>query len=135
MERKWRSCFHDGRLTGSKACKPRRSQRVMAHRLDAVAVGVAQEGGVIGGVIIAQTRRPVVGAAGGNACVPERIDLGLPSRLEAPMAAERVFGFWALADGEIDAVRIGGTCPLTIAEPIGPAAGAGQPQRHHDEAY
>ena len=80
----------------------------MAHRLDAVAVGVAQERAIIGRVIVAQARRSVVGAAGRNAGVPERVDLGLPLRLEAPVAAEGVVGLWPLADGEIDAVRIGG---------------------------
>src|SRR6478672_5623981 len=91
---------------------------VMADRLDTVTVGVAQERGVVGGVIVAQARRPVVGTAGRNAGVPERIDLCLPSRLEAPVAAERFFGLRPFADGEIDAVRIGGASPLAVAEPI-----------------
>src|SRR4051794_812469 len=108
------------------------SQRVMAHRLDTVAVGVAQEGGVIERVIVAQTRRSVVGAAGGDAGVPERVDLGLPSRLEAPMAAERVFGFWALADGEVDPVRIGRARPLAVAEPVVSAADFDDAERFHD---
>jgi hypothetical protein len=38
----------------------------MANRLDAIAIGVAQERGVTGRVIIAQTRRAVVGTAGGD---------------------------------------------------------------------
>jgi hypothetical protein len=108
------------------------SQRVVAYRLDAVSVGVAQEGGVIGRVIVAQSRRAVIGAAGRHAGVPERVDLGLPSRLEAPMAAERLVGFWALADGEIDAVRIGRPRPLAITEPVFAAADLDHAERLHD---
>src|SRR5260221_10611529 len=90
----------------------------MAHRLDPVAVGVPQERGIIGRVIVAQARRAVVGAAGGNAGVPERVDLGLPSRLEAPVAAERVIGFWTLADRDIDAIGVRRPRSLAIAQPV-----------------
>src|SRR6266481_1224652 len=94
----------------------------MADRLDPVAIGVAQERRVIGGVIIPQSRRAVVGAAGRDAGVPERINLGPPLRLEAPAAAEGVIGFCTLADGEIDPVRMRGARPLAVAEPVVAAA-------------
>ena len=42
--------------------------------------------------------RAIVATAGCDACIPERIDLRLPLRLEAPVAARSVFGFRALAD-------------------------------------
>src|SRR5712671_1080195 len=90
----------------------------MADRLDPVAVGVTQERAIVRRVIIAQARRPVVGAAGRSAGVPERVDLRLPSRLEAPMAAERLVGLWTFADGEIDAVRIGGARTLAVPQPV-----------------
>src|SRR5689334_4811433 len=92
--------------------------RMMADRLDAVAVGVAKEGGVIGGVITAQSRRSVIGAAGRDAGIPERIDLALPARLEAPVAAERFFRLRPLADRDVDTVRIGRPRPFAIAEPV-----------------
>jgi len=60
----------------------------MAHGLDAVAIGIPQKRAVIGRVIIAQARRAVVGAAGGDAGVPKRVDLRAPLRLEAPVAAK-----------------------------------------------
>ena len=72
----------------------------MAHRLDAVAVGVAQESGIVGRVIVPQPRRAIIGATGGDAGIPERVDLGLPSRLEAPVAAKRVVGFCTFTDGD-----------------------------------
>ena len=49
----------------------------MANRLDLVAVGIAQERAIIGGVIVAKAGRPVIGAAGGDTGVPERVDLRL----------------------------------------------------------
>src|SRR4249919_3790771 len=104
----------------------------MAHRLDAVAVGVAQECAIVRRVIVARTRRAVVGAAGGDACVPECIDLGLPARLEAPVAAVRLFGLRPLADGEIDAVRIGGACPLAVPQPVVSAPDLDHAKRLHD---
>ena len=48
---------------------------LVAHRLDLVAVGIAQERAVVGGVIVAQAGWPVVGAAGGDAGVPECVHL------------------------------------------------------------
>jgi hypothetical protein len=44
----------------------------VANRLDLVAVGIAQERAVIGGVIVAQAGWPVIGAAGGDAGMPGR---------------------------------------------------------------
>src|SRR5262245_29430982 len=105
---------------------------MMADRLDAVAVGITKEGGVIGGVIAAQARRAVVGAAGRDACIPEGIDLALPARLEAPVPAEGFFRLRALADREIDAVRIGGPRPLAIAQPVLATADLDHTKRLHD---
>jgi hypothetical protein len=45
---------------------------LVTHRLDLVAVGVAQERAVIGGMIVAQAGWPVIGAAGGDTGMPER---------------------------------------------------------------
>src|SRR4051812_26101874 len=106
--------------------------RMMADRLDPIAVGIPEEGGVIRGVIIAQTRRAVVGAACSNPGVPERVHLGAPLRLKTPVAAEGFLGLWALADGEIDPVRIGRACPLAVAEPVVAAADLDDFERLHD---
>jgi hypothetical protein len=65
---------------------------VMANGLDPVAVGVAQERCIIGGVIIAQAGWTLVAAAGGYPCVPEGVDLGPRLRLEAPVPAGGVVG-------------------------------------------
>src|SRR6478752_2122980 len=79
-------------------------ERMMADRLAAVAVGVTQE----------------------------RADLGLPPRLEAPVAAVGFFRLRPLADGEIDAVRIGGARPFAVAQPIVSAADLDDAERLHD---
>lgn len=63
----------------------------MAHRLDAVAVGIPEERRIIRGVIAAQARRAVIATAIGDAGIPERIDLGPPFRLEAPVATGALF--------------------------------------------
>src|SRR6185436_4885726 len=99
---------------------------------DPVAVRVAQERSIVRRVIIARTRRTVVGAAGGNAGVPERVHLGAPLRLEAPVAAEGFLGLRALADGEIDAVRVGRARPLAVTEPVVAAADLDDFERLHD---
>ena len=75
----------------------------MAHGFDPVAVGVEQECSVIGRVIVAQARRAVVAAAGGDPGIPEGVDLGPPFRLEAPVPTGGVFGFRAVADRDVDA--------------------------------
>jgi hypothetical protein len=49
--------------------------RVVTHRLDLVAVGIPEERAVIGGMIVAQAGWAVVGAAGRDTGVPERVDL------------------------------------------------------------
>ena len=104
----------------------------MVHGFDPVAIGVAQESAIIGRVIIAQARRAVIAAAGGDAGVPEGIDLGPLLRLEAPVPAESVFGFGALADGEVDALRIGGARAFAIAQPVIVAADLDDIERLHD---
>src|SRR5262252_8547687 len=104
----------------------------MADRFDAVAVGITKEGRVVGRIIAAQARWPVVGAAGRDAGVPERIDLALPARLEAPVAAECFFRLRPLADRDVDAVRIGRPRPLAIAEPVLAPADFYDAERLHD---
>src|SRR2546423_4617083 len=104
----------------------------MANGLDAVAIGVAQERGVIGRVVIAQSGRAIVAAAGLNAGVPERIDLGSPLRLEAPMAARAVLRFRTLVDRDVHPVRIRRARPLAITEPVLAAADLDHPERLHD---
>src|SRR5450631_3569793 len=104
----------------------------MADGLDPVAVGVAQEGAVIGRVIMAQAGRTVVAAPGGDAGIPERIDLGPRLRLETPVPAEGVIGFGALADREVDAFRKSGACPFAIAQPVIAAADLDDLKRFHD---
>src|SRR5665213_2813342 len=104
----------------------------MANRLDAVAVGIPEERRIIGGVIVANAGRTVIAAAGGNAGIPERVDLGPPFRLEAPVAAEGIFRLRALADRDIDAVRVGRPRPLVIAQPVLAAADLDDAERLHD---
>jgi len=94
----------------------------VAHRLDLVAVGIAQEGGVIGGVIGAQAGWAVIDAAGGDAGAPERVDLGSRPCLEAPVAAGGFVRPRAAADGEVDAVRILRVGAFAVAEPAVAAA-------------
>ena len=105
---------------------------MMANRLDPVAVGVPEERGVVGRVIVAQTRRTVVGTACCNAGAPERVHLLPPLRLEAPMPADRFFRPHALADGEIDPVRMVRTRPLAVTEPVVAAADLDDVERLHD---
>ena len=69
------------------------SDRVMADGFDPVAVGIAQERRIIVGMIVAQAGRAIVGAAIGDAGVPENIDLGPRFRLEAPVATKGSSGF------------------------------------------
>src|SRR5689334_18981281 len=108
------------------------SGREVADRFDAVAIGIAQEGAVIGGVVVAQARPALVGAACSDTGVPERVDLRARPRLEAPMTAERILGLRALADGEINAIRIRWPRPLAIAEPVLAAADLHHVERLHD---
>src|SRR5262245_2504819 len=119
-------------MRSSSGAPPASLHRMMADRFDAVAVGVTEEGGVVGSVVAAQARRAVVTAAGRDAGVPERIDLALPARLEAPMAAGGVLRLRPLADRDVDAVRIGRPRALAIAEPILAAADLDHAQRFHD---
>ena len=95
---------------------------MMADGFDPVAVGVTQERSIIRGVIVAQAGRAVVGAAGGDAGIPERVDLALPARLEAPVAARGVVRLLALADREIDTIRIGCASTFAVTEPVLAAA-------------
>src|ERR1700730_15529975 len=104
----------------------------MAHRFDPVAIGVAHESAIMGLVIVAQARRAVIAAARRYSGVPEGIDLGPPLRLEAPVAAGGVFGFWGLADGEVDALRISGARALAIAQPVIAAADLDDLEHFHD---
>src|SRR5262245_60969895 len=50
--------------------------RPMADGLDLVAVGIAQERAIIRSMIVAESRRAVIGAAGGDTGAPEGVDLG-----------------------------------------------------------
>src|SRR5216684_5379984 len=104
----------------------------MADGFDPVAVGVAQKRSVIGCVIIAQARCTVIAAAGGDAGIPEGIDLGPPLRLEAPVAAKGVFGLWPFADGEVDALGISGARAFAMAQPVIAAADLDDLKRFHD---
>src|SRR4051812_33348571 len=108
------------------------SDRVMANRFDPVPVGIPEERRVIGGVILAQTRRAVTAAAGSDARVPERIALGPPLRLEAPVAAGALFRLLALVDRDVDPVRIGGARPFAVTQPVVAAADLDDVERLHD---
>src|SRR5215475_13657228 len=119
-------------MRSSSGAPPASLHRMMADRFDAVAVGVTQEGGVVGSVVAAQARRAVVTAAGRDAGVPERIDLALPARLEAPVAAGGVFRLRPLADRDVDAIRVGRPRALAITEPVVAAADLDHAQRLHD---
>src|ERR1700681_3487005 len=94
----------------------------MANRFDPVAVGIPQERRIIRPVIAAHAGRTVIDAAGGDAGIPERIDLGPPFRLEAPVAAGGVFRLRSLADRDVDAIGISRPRALAIAQPILAAA-------------
>src|SRR5947207_11320448 len=73
-------------------------RRAVTRRLDLVAVGIAEECAVVGGVIVAQAGRPVVGAAGRDTGVPERIHLASRFCLEAPVTAGSLVRPRALVD-------------------------------------
>src|SRR5271166_1796482 len=105
---------------------------MVADRLDPVAVGIPEEGRVIRRVVIAQAGRPVIAAAGGNPGIPERIDLALVSRLEAPVPARSIVGPRALADRDIDALRVSGPGPLAVAQPIRAPADLDDAKHLHD---
>lgn len=49
--------------------------RLVADRLDLVAIGIPEECAVVGGMIVAQAGWAVIGAAGSDTRVPERVDL------------------------------------------------------------
>src|SRR4051812_13343921 len=94
------------------------SHRLMTHGFDPVSVGVPEERRIIRPVIIPEAGRAVIAAAGGYACIPERIALRPPLRLEAPMPAECLVGLVALADRDVDAIRISRPRPLAISQPV-----------------
>jgi hypothetical protein len=48
------------------------------------------------------------------------------------VAAEGFLGLWALADGEIDPIRIGRARPLAVTKPIVTAADLDDFERLHD---
>src|SRR5471030_2686887 len=100
----------------------------MADGFDPVAVGIAQERCVI----VAQSRRAVIAAAGRYPCVPERIDLGPPFRLETPVAAGGILRFGALADGNIDPLGMRWPRSLAIAQPVVAAADFYNAEHMHD---
>src|SRR5579871_1344557 len=104
----------------------------MTDRFDAVAIGIAQEGAVIGRVVLAHARPALVAAASSNAGVPERIDLLARFGLEAPMAAIGLLRLRPLADGEIDTVRMRRPRPFAIAEPVLAASDLHDVERLHD---
>jgi hypothetical protein len=106
--------------------------RPVTHCLDFVAVGIAQEGAVVGGMIVAQAGWPVVGAAGGDAGVPERVDVAARFGLEAPMPAGGFIRPRALVDGDVDAIRMVGVSAFAVAEPAVAAADLDDFERLHD---
>ena len=94
--------------------------RAVTHCLDLVAVGIAQERAVIGGVIVAQARRPVVRAAGGDAGAPERID-----RTASASALK------GLSAANSQASKLSSQCPKLPFSPASwRAAVVGDPSRH-----
>src|SRR3954470_9584166 len=97
--------------------------RPMTHRLDLVAVGIAQKCAVVGSMIVAQAGWPVVGAARGDTGVPERVDLVSRLRLEAPVAAGGLVGLRAAVNGDVDAIWMVGGGTFAGGEAAGGAAG------------
>src|SRR2546430_585612 len=77
-------------------------RRPMANRLDLVAGGIAQERAVIGSMIVAQAGWPVIGAAGGDTGVPERVHLASRFGLEAPMPAGGLIRPRAVVDSDVN---------------------------------
>jgi hypothetical protein len=53
-------------------------------------------------------------------------------RLEAPVAAEGLFGFWAFADREVDTLRKSGARPFAVTQPVIAAANLDNVERFHD---
>src|SRR5439155_3899299 len=106
--------------------------RTVTHRLDLVAVGIAEECAVVGGVIVAQAGWAVVDAAGGDTRAPERVHLASRFRLEAPMPAGGLVRLRALVDGDVDAIRMLSVGPFAIAEPAVAAADLDDFERLHD---
>src|ERR1700738_3653442 len=90
----------------------------MADGFDPVAVGIPEERRVIRGVIIAQARRTVIAPAARDPCAPEGIDLAPPLRLEGPVAAGGLIGLGALADRDVDPLRISGAWAFAITQPV-----------------
>src|SRR5665213_401154 len=105
---------------------------MMADRLDPVAVGIPEERGIIRGVIIAQARCAVVVSAGCDAGIPERIDLGAPPRLEAPMATDGIVRLRAFADRDINPLRMCRPGALAVAEPVVAATDLDDIKHLHD---
>src|SRR3954449_10399992 len=90
----------------------------MAHRLDTIAIGIAQERRIIRRMIVAQARRAVIGAAGGDTRTPERVDLAAPARLEAPMIPRGLLGVRTPIDRDVDAIGEVRPGPRAVAQPI-----------------
>src|SRR6266576_1983595 len=106
--------------------------RAVAHRLDLVAVGIAQECAVVGGMIVAQAGWSVVGDAGGYAGAPERVHLASRLCLEAPMPAGGFVRLRPPVDGDVDTIRMLRVGPFTVAEPPVAAADLDHVERLHD---
>src|SRR5665811_885691 len=62
----------------------------------------------------------------------EGINLGPPLRLEAPVTAQGVIGPGALADRDVDALRVSGTCPFAITQPVLAAPDLDDTEHVHD---
>src|SRR4051794_5507883 len=104
----------------------------MTNGFKPVVVGVAQEGGIVGFMIVAQPRRTIVTAASGNACTPERVDLNPCLRLETPVASVGVVWVRSLSNGKINPVRVIRSCAFAIAKPIITPAHLQNAKRGHD---
>jgi len=99
-----------------------RLHSVVADRLDPVAVGIPEERGVIGWMIVAQPGPTVIAATGGDPRVPERVDLRARLRLETPVAARTRFGLRARVDGDVNPIRMVGAGAFAVAQPVVTAA-------------
>ena len=87
----------------------------MADGLELVAIRIQDESSVIAGVVAAQSRRPVVSAAGGQSCGVKRSNLRSRAGPEAPMAprvGERDLGS-IYADVGVAVVAL----PVALTEP------------------
>lgn len=93
----------------------------MVNRLHAVAEGILQERGEIGGVVMGpQPGRAVVRAAVGEIGLVKGDDLGPGARLETPMTARVGIGLRGFVDRQEGVVVLQGAAAHAVADGVRP---------------